>query len=137
MHENVNLIAVLIATVASMAIGAAWYKLLAKPWIAANGFSQEQIDRVNSGGNPLIYVIAAFCHFIMAYVLSGVIYHAGGFTVFNGLLSAWLIWIGFVATSMIVNHRFQMKPWSLTLIDAGHYLAVILAQGAILGWWGA
>jgi hypothetical protein len=29
-----------------------------------------------------------------------------------------------------------MKPWSLTIIDAGHYLVVLLAQGAIIGWWG-
>lgn len=136
MLENVNIIAILVATVVSMAIGAGWYSTLAARWIAANGFSQDQIDAVNNGGNPVIYVIAAACHFIMAYILSGVIYHAGGFSLFNGVLSALLIWAGFVLTTMIVNHRFQMKPWSLTIIDAGHYLLVMVAQGAILGWFG-
>ena len=138
MLENVNIIAILVATVASMAIGAGWYSGLAKPWIAANGFTQEQIDSVEKGGNPIIYVIAAFCHLVMAYILSGVIYHAVGtaFTIGAGLLTALLIWVGFVLTTMTVNHRFQMKPWSLTVIDSGHYLLVMLAQGAILGWFG-
>ncbi len=136
MLENVNIIAIIIAAIVSMAIGAGWYSTLANPWIAANGFTDEQKAEVDSGGNPIIYVIAALCHLVMAYILSGIIYHAGGFTIFNGILSAFLIWAGFVLTTMIVNHRFQMKPWSLTAIDAGHYLLVMLAQGAILGWFG-
>lgn len=136
MLQNVNLIAVLVAAVASMAIGAAWYSTLAKPWMAAVGFDEETVKK---GDNPIIYVIAVICHFIMAYVLTGVIYHAspgGEMTIYTGLLSAFLIWAGFVVTTMIVNHRFQMKSWMLTIIDAGHYLLVMLAQGAILGWFG-
>ena len=137
MLANVNIIAMLVAVVASMAIGAFWYTLLAKPWIAANGFSEEQIKSVNENSNPFIYVVAAVSHFVMAYILSGIIYHAGGYSLSNGILSALLIWVGFVVTTMAVNHRFQFKPWSLTIIDAGHYLFVLLAQGAILGWFGA
>ena len=136
MLENVNIIAILVATVVSMAIGAGWYSSLAKPWIEANGFSDEQVKAVNENSNPSTYVIAAVCHLVMAYILSGVIFHAGDMTLGNGLLTAFLIWIGFVVTTMTVNHRFQFKPWSLTAIDSGHYLIVLLAQGAIIGWFG-
>ena len=136
MLENVNFIAILPATIVSMAIGAGWYGSLAKPWIEANGFSEEQVREVNENSNPLIYVIAAICHLVMAYILAGVIFHAGDMTLGNGLLTAFLIWIGFVVTTMTVNHRFQFKPWSLTVIDSGHYLLVLLAQGAIIGWFG-
>ena len=136
MLENVNIIAILVATVVSMAIGAGWYSSLAKPWIEANGFSDEQVKAVNENSNPSTYVIAAVCHLVMAYILSGVIFHAGDMTLGNGLLTAFLIWIVFVVTTMTVNHRFQFKPWSLTAIDSGHYLIVLLAQGAIIGWFG-
>ena len=37
---------------------------------------------------------------------------------------------------MAVNHAFQGAKRSLTLIDGGHWLGVLLIQGAILGWWG-
>lgn len=136
MFENINWIGVIIATVISMAIGAAWYSALAKSWIAANGFTDEQIKSVEANDTPIIYVFAALSHLVMAIVLSGVIFHSAGseITIGDGLLTAFLIWLGFVLTSMTVNHRFQFKPWSLTVIDSGHYLMVMLAQGAILGW---
>lgn len=138
MFESINWLAVLIATVVSMGIGAGWYSFLAKPWIAANGFSEEQIRSVEANDQPIIYIIAALCHLVMAVILSGVIFHSTGGEagIGNGLLTAVLIWIGFVVTTMTVNHRFQFKPWSLTAIDSGHYLLVMLAQGTILGWFG-
>jgi len=139
MLENVNWIAIALATVASMAIGAGWYSLLAKPWIAANGFSEEQIKSVEANDTPIIYVIAAICHVVMAFILSGVVFHAaaGEVTMSKGILTGFLVWLGFVLTSMSVNHRFQFKPWSLTIIDSGHYLVVLLVQGAIIGWFGS
>lgn len=136
MFSGVNWIAIAIAVVASMAIGAAWYSTLAKPWIAANGFSDEQIKSVEANDTPIIYVFAVICHLVMAWVLSGVIFHAGEMTLGNGLLTGFLVWLGFVVTTMTVNHRFQFKPWSLTAIDSGHYLVVLLVQGAIIGWFG-
>ena len=87
-------------------------------------------------GNPIIYVFAALAHLVMAIVLAGLIGHLGEVSLWRGIVSAMFVWSGFVATTMIVNHRFQMKPWSLTVIDAGHYLFVLLAQGAIIGWMG-
>lgn len=138
MLEQINWIAIILATVASMAIGAGWYSTLAKPWIAANGFSEDQIKAVEANDTPIIYVIAALCHLVMAFILSGVIFHSAGdaVTLGNGLLTGFLIWLGFVVTSMTVNHRFQFKPWALTAIDSGHYLIVLLVQGALIGWFG-
>ncbi len=136
MLENISWTAIIIATVISMGIGAAWYSIFTNPWIAANGFSEEQIKSINANDTPIIYIIAAICHLVMAIVLSGVIFHSSGdvITIGDGLLTAFLIWLGFVFTSMTVNHRFQFKPWSLTVIDSGHYLIVMLAQGTIIGW---
>ena len=131
-----NIVAVLLAMIAAMAVGAFWYSVLAKPWIAAVGFSKEELEAVENGGSPIIYVIAALSHLVMAIVLAGLIGHLGEISLWRDLVSALFVWSGFIATSMIVNHRFQMKPWSLTIIDAGHYLFVLLAQGAIIGWMG-
>ena len=138
MFELLNWLAIALATMVSMGIGALWYSVLAKQWIKACGFSAEQIASIEANDKPVIYVIAAICHLVMAIILSGVLFHAGGSqaTIGNGLLTGLLVWLGFVLTSMTVNHRFQFKPWSLTMIDSGHYLAVLLAQGAIIGWFG-
>ncbi len=133
---GVNVIAVVLAMVASMAIGAFWYNVFAKPWIAAVGFSKEEFEAVEKGGSPIIYVFAALSHLVMAIVLAGLIGHLGDISLWRGIVTALYMWSGFVVTTMVVNHRFQMKSWSLTIIDAGHYLFVLLAQGAIIGWMG-
>jgi hypothetical protein len=39
-------------------------------------------------------------------------------------------------TSLVVNHAFQGVRRTLTLIDGGHWLGVLLIQGAIIGWFG-
>ena len=138
MFEIVNWLAVGLATIVSMAIGALWYSVLTQRWIEACGFSPEQIASIEANDKPVIYLFAVISHLVMAVVLSGIIFHTAGAgsTLGNGLVVGFLVWLGFVLTSMTVNHRFQFKPWSLTIIDAGHYLAVLLLQGAIIGWFG-
>ncbi len=76
----------------------------------------------------------------MAWMFAGVLLHMaqGGLatSLRTGVISGFFLWLGFVITTMAVNHAFQGAKWSLTLIDGGHWLGVLLIQGAILGWWG-
>jgi hypothetical protein len=53
----------------------------------------------------------------------------------SGLVSGFFLWLGFVITTMAVNHAFQGERRMLTVIDGGHWLGVLLIQSAILGWW--
>lgn len=46
------------------------------------------------------------------------------------------VWLGFVATTLAVNHTFQGAKKELTLIDGGHWLGVLLVQGLLIGWMG-
>jgi hypothetical protein len=74
----------------------------------------------------------------MAWVLAGVIGHLGPgqATLWNGVVSGFFIWLGFVATTTAVNQRYEGFGWDLTLIDWGHWLGVLLIMGAIIGWFG-
>jgi hypothetical protein len=75
---------------------------------------------------------------VMAFVLAGVIgaLFDGRYALESGLLTAVIVWLGFVVTTTVVNHRFNKARPMLTAIDAGHWLAVLLVQGAILGAFG-
>ena len=133
---NVNWVAIALAMVASMALGAAWYMLLAKQWMAAAGLSEEQIK--SSGGNPAApFVWAAICQFIMAYFIAFLTPAlTDGISVYNAVMVAVYMWFAFELTSMVLNHRYQMKPWSLTLIDGGYLLGVAVVQGVVIGLFG-
>ena len=72
----------------------------------------------------------------MAYVLYGVmkhVAHTGPLTVRNGLITAALIWFGFILTSVVVNYAFSGRKVMLIVIDAGYWLGVMVILGAILG----
>ena len=127
---GINYLGVIAATVAGFVFGSVWYGVLSKKWMKAAGISEEQ---AKPSAGPLVN--ALICQLIMAWVLAGLIGHLGEgqVTLNNGVISAAFVWLGFVLTTQLVNHRFQGKPWSLSLIDCGHWLGVLLLQGAVIG----
>ena len=132
---SVNRLAIIVATVASMALGFGWYMVLGTQWMAALGKTREQIMPTNNPALP--YILAALMQLIMAYSLSLFVPKVmGATTVTNGLIVGFHIWLGFVITSMIINHRYQGSRWSLTIIDGGYLLGVLLVQGVVIGLFG-
>jgi len=134
---GINYIAVVLAAAASFLFGGVWYGILSKPWLAATGKTEEEIKIKSKGrrGMAAPLAITAVCQLVMAYMLAGIIGHLGAdqVTFFNGVISAFFIWLGFVATTLIVNHAFQGVSRQLTLIDGGHWLGVLLIQGTVIG----
>lgn len=129
MFDGVNLIAVAAAAVGSFIFGSVWYGVLGKAWMKAASLSEEQ-----TRPDPVTLVIAFVCQLIMAFVFAGIIYHTGETNIRAGIISALMVGFGIVLTSQIINHRFQGRPWSLTFIDGGHWLGVLLVQGIVIGW---
>ena len=129
---GIDYLAVLIAAVAGFAFGSVWYSALGKPWMAAVGKPKETFKPT-----PGPFVIAFVCQLVMAWMLAGVIGHLGDITVTRSLISAVFVWFGFVVTTMLVNHRFQAANWTLSLIDGGHWLGVLLCMGLVIGLFGA
>ena len=135
---GMNYLAVVIAAVAAWLAGAAWYTALAKPWVAAQGLTTEEFHarRAAMRGSPASYmpfIIAFVADLVMAWMLAGILGHLGVITLRYGLLSALFVWFGFVLTTMAVNYAFGSRGIKLYAIDAGHWLLVLLVEGAVLG----
>lgn len=128
-----------VAAIASFIFGGIWYGVLSKQWMNAAGLTMEDINsRRGNVAHP--FVVTLLCQLIMAWMLAGVILHMskGGSpaTAMTGMITAAFLWLGFVVTTQIVNHQFQMQKASLTAIDSLHWLGVMLIQGALLGAYG-
>lgn len=134
-YLDVNWIAVILAAVASMALGMGWYMGLSKPWVAATGKKAE--DLMGSGGSTAPFAFAAVCQLIMAYfiaMLTPVL--LGETTAMSAIIVGVHMWLGFILTSMVLNHRYQNMSWNLTLIDGGYLLGVVVVQGLVIGLFG-
>ena len=131
---GINYLAVLIATVAGFAFGAAYYMTLSKPWLAAMGKTKEELAAAGKG-SPLPFIVSIVALAIMAWVLAGTLGHLGPgqVTLKNGVISALFVWLGFVITTLAVNYSFGQRKAMLTVIDGIHWLGVLVIQGAIIG----
>jgi hypothetical protein len=136
---GLNIWAVPLAAAASFVFGGIWYGALSKPWMEAAGLSEEKI-KGSGGPSARPFVITFIAQLIMAWMLAGVLLHLSrsgiAASAHTGAVSGFFVWLGFIVTTLIVNHQFQMQKALLTAIDSGHWLGVMLIQGAILGWIG-
>jgi hypothetical protein len=131
---QINYLAVVVAAVAGFLLGWGWYSVFGKVWMAALGKSMEECK--DQKPTPLPFIIAGVSCLLMAYMLAGLMGHLANVTVKGGMLSALFVWIGFVLTTVATNHAFEgMKP-VVTAIDVGHWLAVLVLMGAIIGAFG-
>lgn len=137
-YGGINFIAVIVATVVGMASGAVWYGLFRGPWRAANSLTEADIKSADGAqyGGASRYLIAGMAKFVMAFCLAKLMEVMDAISVGNGIALALFLWIGFVATILSVNHRFQLRPWRLTLIDGGYWLLVLCLQAMVIGFFG-
>lgn len=132
---GINYMAVVAAGIAGYIFGAIYYGLLGKAWLAALGKTEDDIKGPDGKISPLPFIISGIAALVMAFVLAGTIGHLGQgqVTLRNGMISGAFVWAGFILTTILVNHAYQGQKLSLTAIDSGHWLGVLLIQGAVIG----
>lgn len=132
MQISVNYLAVVVAAVAGFLLGWGWYTAFGKVWMAAQGKSKEDCGKPT----PVPFIIAGVSCLVMAWMLAGLMGHLADVTIKGGVITAIFVWIGFVLTTVATNQAFEgMRPL-VTAIDVGHWLAVLIVMGAIIGAFG-
>lgn len=127
---GMNYTAILIAAVAGFAFGGAWYGIFGKVWMKAAG-----IDCDGNKQAIVPMVLAGIANIILAFTLAGLMAHMV-VDLFHGVISAAIVWAGFILPTTVVNYSFQMRPLLLTIIDTAHWLLVLVIMGAIIGYMG-
>jgi hypothetical protein len=130
---QVNYLAVGVAALATLLIGALWYSrlLFGKVWLEAHGYSEEKARQKAGRG----FVVSLFCYLVMAFVLAVLVSYADVSSVLQGAFLGFLVWIGFLATLGLTAHMFSEKPLSIYLVDAGYQLVYAVVMGSILTAW--
>lgn len=134
---GINYLAVVLAAAASFLFGGVWYGALSKPWLGALGKTEAEL-KASTASIPQLFLLTILAELVMAWVLAGLLGHLGSgqVTLSNGLIAGAFCWLGFVAPTLLINNGYQGAKTMLTAIDAGHWLGVLLIQGAIIGWMG-
>src|SRR5215469_11186479 len=128
MHNPI--VAILVAAVAGWIFGAIWYGTLGKTWQRALGKDPEACKGQKM---PLAPMVVSF---LAAVVMSAVLYqlltNLGVLGVGPAALAGLTIGAGFLLTSILVSNMFQQKPFTLTVIDGGHWVLAVVVEAVVL-----
>lgn len=141
MEVDVNYLAVLLAGVSSMAVGAIWYSrsVFGEIWM--------KLAKVKMGSGMTVkdsvrlFGLTFLASLVMAYVLAHVTFLSndffGGSFLSSALTTAFWLWLGFTAVRFLTHDLFEGRPMKLTLLSAGNELATVMVMALVIGLMGA
>ena len=134
---NVNLVAVLVAAVASMVIGFLWYSpfLFGNMWMELSGMSKAKLGKAKSKWMTLNYFAMFVSSLVMSYVLAHFIKYTQSTTIMDGAVAGFWLWLGFIATVSLGMVLWEGKPFKLYVLKNAHQLISLIVMGAILATW--
>ena len=134
--SSINWLAVVACVVFSMVSGSIWYapKTFFPVWWQAIGKKDSDVPKAT----PLTWVFVIVSSIVQAISMSLLVTAmgslTGGATLASGALAGFMLWLGIVAPTSLVNKLFsnQYKAWA---IETGNHLINFVVFGAILGAW--
>lgn len=134
---TINYLAVIVAAIASMVIGMAWYSpmLFGKQWMELIGISVKDMEAAKKKGMSKTYALAFVSSLVMAYVLAHFVDYAMASSLADGAMAGFWVWLGFVATVSLSSVLWDCKPWKLYFINVGYHLVQLVVMGEILTLW--
>jgi hypothetical protein len=132
-----NFLAIFVAAVLNMAIGALWYSpaMFAKAWMKAIGFDKREMDNQMKKGMGSKYGLMFFNSLVLSFVLALFINFIGVHTFIDGFRTGFLAWLGFAATAQLSNSIFSGKPKELYFINTTYQLVAYSFLGGLLAFW--
>jgi hypothetical protein len=132
-HIPINFLALAVATLAKMVLGALWYSpvLFGNSWMKLVNCTPEQMKAVM----PKALITDVIGTFIQAFVLVHAVHYAGADSIGLGAAVGFLNWLGFIAVTTLAITIYEKKPFKLFFINNGFQLLSLLIMGAIVAVW--
>jgi hypothetical protein len=134
-NVDVNYLAVVVAAIVQMVLGALWYSpiLFGKMWMKLVGMPSDYKPKGVAKSYMLMFISAL----IMAFVLALVVNLTGIFSIAGGVTAAFWVWIGFIATTGVSEYLWTIKPkpWTLYVLNQAYWLVSLLIMGGLLAIW--
>ena len=135
---SINWLAVLVCVVVSMVSGSLWYnpKTLFPMWwkVVGNGRAQPAME--NMGLTWGLVILSSLVQAVfMSLLVTAMGSMSGGATLLSGAMTGFVIWLGFVAPTYLVNKLFAGHGLKIWAIEVGNHLVNFVIFGAIFGAW--
>ena len=125
-----TLIAAIVAAVSNFVVGGLWYSplLFARPWMAYNGFTEEQLRSGGSMGK--IFGLTFFAGLVAAFNLA--MFVGPSASAGRGAMLGFLVGFGWVAMAFASSYLFERKTLGHWLINAGYFVVSYTLMGVLV-----
>lgn len=137
MDVEVNYVAVLLAGLSTMVVGAIWYSqgVFGKTWA---GLAHVDLNRKPKPGEMAWLMGSTLvASLVTAYVLAHVVFLAnyffGNSFLQDSLTTAFWLWLGFTATRLYVHDAFESRRKKLTALASSYELVTVMVMALIIG----
>jgi len=129
---DINVWAVLVAAVANIAIGFAWYhpSVFGGVWMTLIRVTPEMMEQGQkrmASSMAIAFVASilialAFAYLFSALFLSGIA---------QAVLLAFVVWLGFFVPTLVDSVLWEQRPWRLFLINTSYRIVGLIAIAII------
>jgi hypothetical protein len=137
---SINWFAVVACVVVSMISGALWYnpKTFFPAWW--KGIGKTEKDTPGTSNMNLTWALTLLSSFVQAVAMAFMVnamggMMTGGVSAVSGAGTGFMLWLGFVAPTYLVNKLFAGHGLKVWAIEVGNHLVNLVLFGAILGAW--
>jgi hypothetical protein len=139
--SSINWLAVAACVVISMVSGSIWYnpKTFFPMWW--KGIGKTDKDRPGgSGSMNMVWGLTLLSSFVQAVAMALMVkamggMMTGGVSMLSGAGTGFMLWLGFIAPTYMVNKLFAGHGLKIWAIEVGNHLVNFVLFGAILGAW--
>jgi hypothetical protein len=130
--ENLNVWAILAATVSAFLVGGLWYSplLFGPVWKRANQFGANEPPAAGARVFAVTFVFSAVMALNLALFLND-----AKTTALWGVIAGFLAGFGWVAMGIGVISLFERRPWKYVIVNGGYLTVALMIMGGILGAW--
>ena len=133
---SINYLAVLVASVAAIALGFLWYgPLFGKIWMQLMNIDKKKMDESKKKGMAMNYIIMVISTLVMSYTLAHLVKFLSATNVLDALRVAFWMWLGFIATVQIGIVLWEGKSWKLYCLNIAYWLVNLVVMSVILAVW--
>lgn len=129
---EINWVAIVVAALINVVAGSLWYA----PFLFGKARRKTTGHRAGDlGHGGLGYALIGLGAFLQAFILVHFVRYAGALTAWRGVQAGFWLWLGFAAITSLIYHVFESRSWRIWAVNAGYFLVVLAADGALLAAW--
>lgn len=115
--------------VVSFVLGALWYSpvMFGKQWQRLMAF--KHMGKITFGNMAPLLLASVLCSLLMSYVLGSLLMVLSVVDPLVGLQVGFLVWLGFVGPTSLLNALYGKKSLKLYVLDNGYHLVSLMVMG--------